>query len=161
MDAASEPADPSVADDVDRRFRVLLEGLRTTLPGVQVLLAFLLTMPLQQSFGELASQERTVYLVTLIGAAVTIVLMTSPTIHQYLRAPDDHLKRRHDAHVIVGVRLVIAGSVTLTVTLLATVYLASVMALDTRWAGLAAAGVALLAVWAWYWLPLVRFRRDD
>ena len=33
-------------NDVDDQFRSLMEGLRTTLPGVQVLFAFLVVLPL-------------------------------------------------------------------------------------------------------------------
>ena len=36
--------------EVDDAFRALLEGLRTTLTGVQVLFAFLFILPLQASF---------------------------------------------------------------------------------------------------------------
>ncbi len=45
MDTDQHPETP-----VDDRFRALLEGLRTTIPGVMVLFAFLLTVPLATSF---------------------------------------------------------------------------------------------------------------
>lgn len=146
---------------VDKRFRILLEGLRTTLPGVTVLLAFLLTMPLQGSFRELGRWELAVYGVALFGAATTIVLLLAPTAHQYLRAPSDDLRRRHPEHVMTSVHLAIAGTVTLSVTVVAAVYLAADIAFGAGWAAAGAAAIAALAAWAWFWLPLVHFAEDD
>ena len=45
--SSTSPGDDATTD-VDDQFRAILEGLRTTLPGVQVLFAFLLTLPLQR-----------------------------------------------------------------------------------------------------------------
>ena len=39
--------------EIDDQFRSLMEGLRTTIPGVMVLFAFLLTLPLQPAFADL------------------------------------------------------------------------------------------------------------
>ena len=39
---------------MQEQFSALLDGLRTTLPGVQLTTAFLLTLPLYDKFAELA-----------------------------------------------------------------------------------------------------------
>src|SRR6187431_173725 len=53
-------ADPASddTDQVEDEFRSLLEGLRTTLPGVQLVTAFLLTVPLYDKYDELGHSER-------------------------------------------------------------------------------------------------------
>src|SRR5690606_9604903 len=42
----------SVTTQVDDEFRSLMEGLRTTLPGIQIITAFLLTLPLYDRFDD-------------------------------------------------------------------------------------------------------------
>ena len=46
---------------VEEEFRSLLEGLRTTLPGAQIITAFLLTLPFYERFGALDQRERAAY----------------------------------------------------------------------------------------------------
>ena len=50
----------------DRQMLELLNELRVALPGVQILFAFLLTVPFSVRFGELTVFQRDVYYVTLI-----------------------------------------------------------------------------------------------
>nr|MDP9494734.1 DUF6328 family protein [Actinomycetota bacterium] len=61
--------------DVDDAFRAFLEGLRTTLPGVQVLFAFLLILPLQESFHDLARAERVAFYIAFFGSALASILL--------------------------------------------------------------------------------------
>ena len=70
---------PRTADEVgtdgsvEEQFRSLMEGLRTTLPGVEVLVAFLLTLPFQSGFTDLDQYQRGAYLVSLVAAASSAV----------------------------------------------------------------------------------------
>ena len=48
----------------------LLNELRVALPGVQILFAFLLTVPFTQRFGEAHAFQRDVYYVTLLATAL-------------------------------------------------------------------------------------------
>ena len=59
--------DATEAERVDRNFNELLGELRIALPGVQVLFAFLLTVPFAQGFTCSTQFERDVYLVVLLG----------------------------------------------------------------------------------------------
>lgn len=150
--------DRAESGQVDATFERFLAGLRTSLPGGQVILAFLLIMPLQARFESLSDFERSVYLVAVIGAVVTNVLLIAPSAHQFLRAPATGLPRRHERDVMAGVRLAIAGMVTMAITLLAAIYLSITIVFGDWVAGVAAVGVLLLVGWAWFWLPLVVFR---
>ena len=91
--------------------------VRTTLPGSQVLLAFLFTVPLQTGFGELGDQERASFLVALLGAAVASVLLIAPTAHARVRFPSSGLRRRTMGHLRVAAWLALAGTVALAIAI--------------------------------------------
>ena len=56
----------SKADRLDRNFNEQLQELRIAQAGVQILFAFLLTIPFQQRFADLTSLQRGIYLVALV-----------------------------------------------------------------------------------------------
>jgi hypothetical protein len=153
-----EPATDDT-DEVEDEFRSLLEGLRTTLPGVQLVTAFLLTVPLYDKYDELGRSERVAYYVAFASALLASVLLTAPSSHQRLRA-DDGVARRHRHHLDVAVRLTVVGSVLFAVALTAVASLVSSLVLGNPWSLAVAAGIALTLAWSWYYLPLVAFRRD-
>ena len=66
------------AEQLDRNFNEQLQEVRIALAGVQILFAFLLTLPFQQRFETLTGFQRNIYLVTLVAAAVSVVLFTAP-----------------------------------------------------------------------------------
>src|SRR3546814_9832492 len=67
-DGAAGSGGGQAPPDVDDQFRSLLEGLRTTLPGVQLITAFLLTLPLYDSFADLDRDERVAYYIAFVTA---------------------------------------------------------------------------------------------
>lgn len=143
---------------IDDAFRALLEGLRTTLPGVQVLFAFLLALPLQSSFSELTSPQRTAYFVAFFASALASVLLIAPSAHQRLRAPNTGVHRRSEGHLAHAVKISIAGTVFFAVALGAAVYLVTSFMLTTTAAMLTTSVVVALAAWTWFYTPLVTFR---
>ena len=56
----------SAAERLDRNYSELLQELRVAQTGVQILFAFLLTIPFQQRFNDIDAFQRTVYVVTLL-----------------------------------------------------------------------------------------------
>jgi hypothetical protein len=71
--------DETEAERIDRNFTELLGELRIALPGVQVLFAFLLTVPFAQGFSSLSQFERYLYLVVLLLTALASALLIAPT----------------------------------------------------------------------------------
>jgi hypothetical protein len=63
----------------DRNLSELLQELRVALPGVQVLFAFLLTVPFTQRFERLTDFQENLYFAILLGAALTTALFIAPT----------------------------------------------------------------------------------
>jgi Family of unknown function (DUF6328) len=71
--------DETEAERIDRNFNELLGELRIALPGVQVLFAFLLTVPFAQGFSSLSDFERYLYLAVLLLTALATALLIAPT----------------------------------------------------------------------------------
>jgi Family of unknown function (DUF6328) len=148
-------------DEVDDAFRALMEGVRTTIPGVMVLFAFLLILPLQSEFSALSTLDRYVFYLAFASSAVASVLLISPSAHQRARAPRRGIKRRTMDHVIVAAKLAEAGTVAFLVAIGAVVFLVtSIVSGDHLLALFAAVALSAIAGWAWFYLPLVSFRKD-
>ena len=147
------------ANEVDDAFRAILEGLRTTLPGVQVLFAFLLVLPLQGSFADLQIVERWAYYIAFFSAAIASIFFFAPGAHQRLRAPITGIKRHSRRDLRATVNLSIAGTVFFAIALTAAVFLVSMLVLNETMALIVSLGVAALMGWAWFYMPLVSFGR--
>lgn len=145
---------------VDDRFRAVMEGLRTTIPGVMVLFAFLLTVPLQTPFETVSTDQRVAYYVAFAAAGVATILLVAPSAHQRVRAPISGIPRHDEGHVLTAVRLSLAGTVAAAVAIAAVAYFVTSLVFDSAVAGIVAAGAGLLTGWAWFWLPLVRFEEE-
>jgi hypothetical protein len=149
----------SAADDqIEEEFRSLLEGLRTTLPGVQLVTAFLLTVPLYETYASLERQERGAYYVAFVSALLASLLLMAPSSHQRLRS-EDSVARQHRSHLDTAVRLTVVGSAAFAVALTSVAFLVSSIVLGTGLAVAVAAITAGVCLWSWYYLPLVAFRR--
>ncbi len=146
-------------NEVDDAFRAVLDGLRTTLPGVEVLFAFLLTAPLASGWADLATNEKMAYYIAFFSSAIATILLIAPSAHQRLRAPKSGVKRRSHRHLVFTVRMTIAGTAVFAVAIAAAVYLVTAIILQNTAAAALTASIAGLVAWAWFWVPLVHFER--
>jgi hypothetical protein len=69
----------------DRQMIELLNELRIALPGVQILFAFLLTVPFTQRFPELTGFERDVFFITLLATVFSTGCLIAPSAAHRLR----------------------------------------------------------------------------
>lgn len=145
--------------DVDDQFRALLEGLRTSLPGVQVLFGFLLIAPFQGEFTTLTTVERAAFLIAFYSSAVASVLLIAPSVHQRLRAPSSGLRRSSKGHLIVATWVTILGTIAMGVAWTATVYLVSSIVHEGSVGFVVPAFFVAMLSWAWFYLPLIAFQR--
>jgi hypothetical protein len=139
----------------DRNFSELLQELRVTQTGVQILFAFLLTLAFTQRFESLDSFQRGTYLVTLLLAVASTVLFTAPA------ALHRGLFRRGAKREIVQIssRLASLGLGVLALALAGSLLLV-VDVVVGRAAGIAAAaGALLLCGGLWGVLPRALRRR--
>lgn len=71
-------AGESEDERIKRNFAELLQEVRVAETGVQILFAFLLTLPFTQRFGTLADRDIAAYAVSAVGAAVATVMLVAP-----------------------------------------------------------------------------------
>jgi Family of unknown function (DUF6328) len=142
---------------LDRNLEQLLQELRVALPGVQVLFAFLLTVPFAQSFGTLSSFERDAYFFVLMATMLATALLISPTaIHRLLfrAGMKREIVMRSNTLSLIGLS-VLAVAMSSAVALIAHIIFGQAQAIVS---GVAA---ALLFVGLWYLLPLSSRRLED
>jgi len=153
----SPERDETAAERLDRNWIELLQELRVTQTGVQILLAFLLTLPFQPRFADLDPSMVTVYLVAVsFGTLATFMTVAPVTAHRML-----FRKHAKDVLVASGNILAEAGLVCLglTVVLVVTLVFGFVMGTQAGW--LAGATTLVVSLFVWWVLPLVlgRMRR--
>ncbi len=138
---------------MDRNWAELLQELRVSQTGVQILAGFLLTLPFQQRFSELGTPERVLYLGTVVVACVSTLLLVTPVVLH--RA----LFRRHAKERLVRAadRLARAGLGALGVTVSGVVTLVFAMVVG-RWEGVVAGTALLLALGSFWWVLPSRLR---
>jgi Family of unknown function (DUF6328) len=135
-----------------RRLLELLNEIRVALTGVQILFAFLLTVPFTQRFARVTEFQRDVYFVTLLCAAAAVALLIAPTAHHRV------LFRRHQKRqlVLFGSTLMIFGLTFLALSMIGVVMLITDILFKTGTVIVVTASVAAMFVVLWYVIPLAR-----
>jgi uncharacterized protein DUF6328 len=156
-DTAGPPVERDGEENrLDRELIELLNEIRVALPGVQVLFAFLLTVPFTQRFGETDDLQRDVYFAVLLLSALATALLMAPTAFHRLR----FRKRDKNALVLFGNRMALTGMSVLSLAISGAVFLVGdfVFSRPTGIAASAAAAAALAVLW--YVVPLARRDRN-
>jgi hypothetical protein len=135
----------------------LLNELRVVLPGVQVLFAFLLTVPFSARFTQLGSADRAVYFAALLLAAGASALLMAPSVHARLTW------RRHDKEWLLSISnpLAIGGAVLLSCGIACAVYLIADVLYASSLAAVTTSVVVLVIVTAWYGIPLAHLHQES
>jgi hypothetical protein len=148
----SSARDETAAERADRNLSELLQELRVALPGVQVLFAFLLTVPFAQGFTRIDDFQRLLYFGVLLSTAVATALLIAPTANHRL------LFRLRDKENLVQVsnRLAIAGLTVLSVSLTGAVLLISDILFKSPAPAIFTAITGVIFVVLWGVLPGIR-----
>lgn len=145
-------ADEDEKKRIDRELQELLQELRVAIPGVQVLFAFLLTMPFSQGFDRISSTERYTYFASLLFAAAATALLISPTSYHRIHFRSGEKKRL----LFTSNRLAIAGLLLLALAIALALYVITSFLFGTASALLVSGAAGAWFGWFWYGLPLVR-----
>jgi uncharacterized protein DUF6328 len=142
----------SEEERADRNLSDLLQELRVALPGVQVLFAFLLTVPFTQRFDSLSEFEKDLYFGVLISVALATVLLVAPTAGHRI------LFRRQQKEFIVSLsnRLALAGLLLLAISMTGAIALISHFIFGTTAAVISTIVMAAAFVGFWFFGPIVR-----
>jgi len=152
---------PSTSDEdpderLNRELIELLNELRVMLPGVQVLFAFLLTVPFSSRFRQITDQQQAIYFATFVCTTIATGLFMMPTAYHRLRfrqGDKERIIRTSNRFTIAGI-VFLAISITLAFVLISDVLFGLGVAI-----ALGAVVLAFLA-WAWFAIPLLRRIHD-
>ena len=141
---------------LDRELIELLNELRVTLPGVQVLFAFLLTVPFTQRFEKVNDLQKDAYLVALIATALGSAFLIAPAPYHRIRFRD----RDKEAMMRISNKLALAGTVMLAIGMSSAVFFVSDFLWRSPLPALVTGLVAGAFVLLWFALPLWRHAVD-
>jgi hypothetical protein len=142
---------------LDRELIEFLNELRVVLPGVQVLFAFLLTVPFANRFTAITNLQRQVFFAVFLCTAAATALLIAPSAYHRLRW------REYDKEQMLRTsnRLAIGGMVFLSLALVGAAFLVTDLLFHPAAAAMVTAAVALFFAWFWWALPLSRKLRDQ
>jgi hypothetical protein len=149
---ARDPRDESQAQRDDRNLAELLQELRISGLGVQVLFGFLLSLPFTARFGRLSQGQRDLYLASLALSAVATALLLGPVAYHRL------VFRRRQKEPLVRAASVMAalGLATVGLAISAAVLLAASTVATGLPAWLITVFIALLFAGLWFAFPLTQ-----
>ena len=141
---------------VNRELIELLNELRVALPGVQVLFAFLLTVPFSQRFGRVTDVQRHVYMAALLCTLCGSVFLIAPSAFHRIRFRD----RDKEALLRIANVFAITGLVFLALAMTAAVFVITDLIFKGVVTSLVTALTAGLFASVWFALPLLRHAQD-
>jgi uncharacterized membrane protein len=148
--------DESEKERHDRELIELLNELRVALPGVQVLFAFLLTVPFSNGWKKITPFQKDVFFIAFIATAVSSALLIAPSSYHRLRWKVEDKGRI----VRISNGLTIAGLAALAVSIATVVLLVSDYIFTRSTAITTTAAVTAVFVLLWYGLPFYGWLRS-
>ncbi|MBB4889598.1 DUF6328 family protein [Streptomyces netropsis] len=139
----------SADERADRRWNELLQEVRVTQTGVQILFGFLLTVVFTPRFATLDDTDHTIYVITVVlGAATTGALVSPVSFHRIVSG-----RRMKPQTVVWAGRLTMVGVVLLLATVTCALLLILRIALHNAAVPWLVAGVVAWLVLCWFGLP--------
>src|SRR5215204_1444208 len=156
LEKAEERRGEDPQERTARELIELLNELRVILPGVQVLFAFLLTVPFTQRFPDLDDLETGVFFMTLLCTAVATALLIAPSAHHRMLWRGGVRKQR----LAMGNILTIAGLIFLVPAMVGVVFVITDFIFGLTAAVVVMVLLAFFFVMLWFVFPL-RYRGKD
>jgi Family of unknown function (DUF6328) len=151
-DQEAKPDEPTAGD---RNWNELLQELRVTQTGLQILTAFLVTLPFQQRFTDLTAGQVRIYLGVLATSVLATVLVLAPVnFHRML-----FRQQQKEWLVLVGNRCARAGLLLSGLAVIGVVWLIFDFVVGASAGPVAAAVGAIVFLGVWFGVPLLRRRR--
>jgi Kef-type K+ transport system membrane component KefB len=147
----------SKGERLDRELMELLQELRVVLPGVQVLLAFLLTAPFQQRFAQLPGSLRNAFFASIVCATLATAFLIAPSAQHRLRWRAGEKERL----LRIGNQMALWGTVFLAAAIVLALYVVTNILFTSDLALWTAAAAVLVFAVLWYVLPMVVRPSED
>jgi formate hydrogenlyase subunit 3/multisubunit Na+/H+ antiporter MnhD subunit len=149
--------DETPTERLDRNWNELLQELRVTQTGVQLLTAFLLSLPLQQRFSDLKTYQHGIYLATVILSVSATGFLVLPV------AAHRAMFRRHKKGQLVDIGNRAAQIGIVLLGLAVSMVVGFIFSVVVNEMAAAVAGTLTLVMLAalWWVVPHRALRRDD
>jgi hypothetical protein len=141
----SDNGEETKPERLDRELTELMQELRVLLPGVQVLFAFLLTVPFSVGFRSVTGAERALFFIALAATSVSAVLLIAPSARHRARFRD----RDKEALIVSSNLLTVAATAFLATAMVAVVVLIGDYLYN--WVVGVVAGVVTFVLVGWFW----------
>jgi hypothetical protein len=153
-----EPSPPDIDHRRENRELIeLLNELRIVLPGVQVLFAFLLTVPLTGRYDDLNPFEEGLFITAFFASAAAAIMLVAPTAYHRIR----WRKRDKEALLVTSNRLALAGLGFLAIAMVAVIGLVTDLIASDSVAILCTGVATMVILLLWFAIPLSRRVRVD
>jgi Family of unknown function (DUF6328) len=159
MDSEELAEQKTGESEEERRARELIEllqELRVVLPGVQVLFAFLLTVPFSARFESVSPLQQTVFFGTLVCTAISAGLLIAPSAHHRLL----WRKQAREHRLRVANELAIGGLILLVPGMVGTMFVITDILFGSTAAAVATAAIAGFFLYVWFVIP-IRYRLNE
>jgi len=155
--APTGPGLPMSEESDDTRHRQLdelLTEIRVVLPGVQVLFAFLLSLPFLNAAQHVTSAQRVAYFISFFSTTLAIALLITPSAYHRMRFH----QRQKEQIIASGSRLMLAALGLLATAMVAAVFVVTAQLLGTTSGAAVTVVAGLVFAGLWYVFPLTRRR---
>jgi MFS family permease len=136
-------------EELRTRYYALLQENRVLLPGVQILVAFLVTVPFNGRFVELDQRGEVVWAMSLTAGCLAIVCLMTPI--AFHRVGD---RRRRSSRLVWAIRTQRGGIIMFAASLVGSVVFVLRFVAGTGAAAAVAALVVLAMTWLWLVVPV-------
>ena len=137
---------------LDRELNELLQELRVALPGVQVLFAFLLTIPFAQRFTTISGAQKTAYFIAFLSTGAATALLIAPSAFHRI----EWRQRDKEQILRTSTGFMLLGLAFLTAAMTATIFVVTDVLYDTAWAVVTAVVAAVVIATFWFAWPTTR-----
>ncbi len=159
QDGSENAPDPQQRDEeaLDRELDELTSELRMVIPGVTVLLAFLLSVPFASGFPSLDGLQQGAYFTAFLSTALAVVFLLGEGAYHRIRGKpyDKGLLLKTATRQTVTALLLLGVALSAVVFLVTDVLFGAVVSVPLT------AAVTVLVAATWFGLPLLRRLRAD
>ena len=149
-DVDTEPQASDGVDSEEGSLNDMLQELRILLQGAQVLTAFLIILPFNQSFEKIHDFEKWVYTATFLCSITSMVFFSAPAAHHRLARPLMH----RELFKTFATRMILVGLVVLSFALILVTQLVVSQVIGSIVSIFVTAFVGLLILIIWWLFPL-------
>src|SRR5262249_31770360 len=147
--SASQLDDETDREELRRRYYGLLQELRVLLPGTQIMVAFLVSVPFANRFTQLSDSLRVVFGVALATGIVAVITFVAPTALHRVGSRTSRSER-----LIWAIRMTRTGLVFLAIALTSSVVVVAGLVYSDAAGWIGGALTAAMIIVLWIVLPV-------